>query len=69
MRLIHGQCDEDVPWETSLTIARCLRSDDVEVQLVKAGDHRLSGEDDIRRLIRTVNQLRRQLVEAPGGAT
>jgi pimeloyl-ACP methyl ester carboxylesterase len=69
VRLIHGQRDDDVPWETSLTIARRLRSDDVEVQLVKAGDHRLSGDGDIQRLLRTVNQLRRQLVEAPGGAT
>ncbi len=61
VRLLHGQCDADVPWEHALTIARQLRSDDVEVQLVKSGDHRLSEPTDIRRLIATVSALRKQL--------
>lgn len=50
VRLLHGQCDEDVPWETALAIAERLSSDDVEIQLVKAGDHRLSRPEDLRRL-------------------
>ncbi len=62
VRLIHGQGDADVPWETSLTIARQLRSDDVEVHLVKSGDHRLSGDRDLRRLLFTVGRLRDQLL-------
>jgi pimeloyl-ACP methyl ester carboxylesterase len=57
VRLLHGQLDEDVPWEHSLTIARHLRSDDVEVQWVKDGDHRLSRPRDLARLIRTVDAL------------
>lgn len=57
VRLLHGQLDEDVPWEHSLTLARHLRSDDVEVQLVKNGDHRLSRPHDLARLIRTVETL------------
>ncbi len=61
VRLLHGQCDADVPWEHALTIARQLRSDDVEVQLVKSGDHRLSEPTDILRLIATVSALRNQL--------
>lgn len=61
VRLIHGQGDEDVPWEISLTIARQLRINDVEVQLVKGGDHRLSGESDLQRLVATVSHLRDQL--------
>ena len=63
LRLIHGQCDEDVPWEISLNIARQLDGDDVEVQLVKSGDHRLSGESDLQRLVATVSRLRGQLLE------
>ncbi len=57
VRLIHGQRDEDVPWELSLELADRLRSADVEVQLVKNGDHRLSEAPDLKRLIMTVEQL------------
>lgn len=50
VRLIHGQRDADVPWQTSLALAEALRSDAVQVTLVKDGDHRLSREDDIALL-------------------
>jgi pimeloyl-ACP methyl ester carboxylesterase len=57
VRLVHGQCDEDVPWQHSLIIAEQLRSADVEVLLVKSGDHRLSEPQDMQRLTETVGQL------------
>ncbi len=57
VRLIHGQRDDDVPWETALELARRLRSHDVEVQLVKNGEHRLSRRQDIGRLTRTLAAL------------
>lgn len=57
VRLIHGQRDEDVPWQLSLQLAECLQSEDVEVQLVKNGDHRLSEAADLQRLRNTVQQL------------
>lgn len=47
VRLIHGQRDEDVPWEISLKLAAALASDAVQVVLVKDGDHRLSRPQDI----------------------
>jgi pimeloyl-ACP methyl ester carboxylesterase len=50
VRLIHGQRDADVPWEVSLRLAAALRSDDVQVTLVKDGDHRLSRACDIALL-------------------
>ena len=59
VRLIHGQCDYDVPWETSLKLARQLRSSDVQAILVKDGDHRLSRDQDIALLIDTVQRLAR----------
>ena len=59
VRLIHGQCDPDVPWETSLKLARQLRSSDVQAILVKDGDHRLSRDQDIALLIETVQRLAR----------
>jgi pimeloyl-ACP methyl ester carboxylesterase len=57
VRLIHGQCDDDVPWETSLKLAQHLRSSDVQTVLVKDGDHRLSRDQDIALLIDTVHRL------------
>lgn len=57
VRLIHGQRDDDVPWQRALVLADRLRSDDVEVQLVKAGGHRLSEPADLARLARTLAAL------------
>ncbi len=57
VRLIHGQGDADVPWEISMRLAQSLRSDDVQVTLVKDGDHRLSREQDISLLLCTVDAL------------
>ncbi|MBL0923208.1 MAG: alpha/beta hydrolase, partial [Sphingomonadaceae bacterium] len=57
VRLLHGQNDPDVPWETSLKLANALRSSDVQTILVKDGDHRLSRDGDIDLLIDTVAKL------------
>lgn len=47
VRLIHGQKDADVPWEVSLQLAEKIRTDDVRITLIKAGEHRLSSEEDL----------------------
>lgn len=57
VRLIHGMRDPDVPWRTSLRLADALRSKDVEITLVKAGDHRLSEPADLDRLCETLERL------------
>ncbi|SCW79733.1 Alpha/beta hydrolase family protein [Sphingobium faniae] len=57
IRLLQGQADPDVPWETALSIARQVRSSDVQMLLVKDGDHRLSRDGDIALLIATVDSL------------
>lgn len=57
VHLLHGQRDADVPWEISLRLAEALRSDAVKVTLVKDGDHRLSREQDIALLLRTIADL------------
>jgi len=61
VRLIHGDSDEDVPWQTSRKIAEKIRSTDVEILLVKNGDHRLSESHDLDRLCKTVAHLLDQL--------
>jgi len=57
VRLLHGQADEDVPWSVTLRLAEMLRSDAVQVTLVKDGDHRLSRDTDLALLIAQVGAL------------
>ncbi len=57
VRLLHGQDDRDVPPEISLRLAAALRSQDVQITLVKGGDHRLSREGDLALLLATVFQF------------
>jgi len=57
VRLLHGMIDPDVPFETSLTLADRIEGEDVQVTLVKDGDHRLSRTQDIELLLRTVTAL------------
>ena len=57
VRLLHGQADEDVPWQVSLRLAEALAGADVRVTLVKDGDHRLSRDADIALLIAQVAEI------------
>ena len=61
VRLIQGTADADVPWQTAQAIADKITGDDVEIILVPGGDHRLSRDIDLKRLVRVVNQLTRQI--------
>ena len=54
VRLLHGQDDPDVPWELALRIAASVTGRDVQVILVKDGDHRLSRPQDLALLRRTL---------------
>jgi pimeloyl-ACP methyl ester carboxylesterase len=57
VRLLHGQADDAVPWHLSLDIAERLDSPDVQVLLIKAGDHRLSGDKEIALMLELVDTL------------
>lgn len=59
VRLLHGQLDQDVPSDISLRLAAALHSADVQVTLIKDGDHRLSRDADLALLLRTVIALAR----------
>lgn len=65
VRLLHGMRDTDVPWRKSLAIAERLEAQDVQVTLIKDGDHRLSRDQDLDLLLRTVGRLSGTL-RAPG---
>jgi pimeloyl-ACP methyl ester carboxylesterase len=51
VRLLQGQRDQDVPWQTALRLASALRSQDLRLTLIKDGDHRLSRGPDIALLL------------------
>jgi pimeloyl-ACP methyl ester carboxylesterase len=57
VRLLHGQRDTSVPWQTSLKLAEQIQSEDAEVLLIKDGDHRLSRPQDLVHLCRTLDDL------------
>lgn len=54
VRLLHGQADTSVPWQTALQLAERLDSADVRISLVKDGDHRLSRPQDLELLGQTL---------------
>jgi pimeloyl-ACP methyl ester carboxylesterase len=68
VHLLHGQRDPDVPWPTALKLAERLESDDVEVELIKAGDHRLSTPADLRRITAAIERLAGEPAPAPVSA-
>ena len=57
IRLLHGQRDDSVPWQTSLEIAERVVSQDVEVIFFKDGDHRLAEPAQLARLGEVVGGL------------
>lgn len=63
VRLIQGMKDADVPWKTALRIGDNLVGDDVEIQFVKNGNHRLSDAPDIKRMLYTLNCLLEKIEE------
>ena len=60
VRLLQGQRDPDVPWETALRLADRVIAPDVQVTLIKDGDHRLSRATDLAALLAAVGGLLRQ---------
>lgn len=57
VRLLHGQMDAGVPPRIALDIAARLASADVQVTLVKDGEHRLSRPADLALMIATLEGL------------
>jgi pimeloyl-ACP methyl ester carboxylesterase len=55
VRILHGAADPDVPWRHGLDLALALEGPDVTFTLVRDGDHRLSRDQDLARLIALVD--------------
>ena len=57
LRLIHGDKDKDVHWKESLKIFNKCKSLNAELILIKNGDHRLSNNQQLKKIILTVQSL------------
>jgi pimeloyl-ACP methyl ester carboxylesterase len=57
VHILQGMQDPDVPWEHALRLVERLPGENVQLTLIKDGDHRLSRPSDIATLIRAVEAL------------
>lgn len=57
IRILQGMQDPDVPWQHAFKLVDALTSPDVVFSLIKDGDHRLSRDQDIERLVTTCGAL------------
>jgi hypothetical protein len=49
--------DPDVPWRHALDLVEHLPGDSVSLTLVNDGDHRLSRDEDLERLLAAVEDI------------
>ena len=61
--LLHGEADTDVPYPVAQRLSFALTTEDVELTLIKDGDHRLSRPRDIALLLATVDRMRERMHE------
>ena len=57
-RILHGMCDDVVPWQHGVRLVEAFADGDVRMQLIKDGDHRLSRPEDLDLLVAMVAELR-----------
>jgi len=57
VHILQGMQDPDVPWQHAMRLVEHLAADPVSITLVKDGDHRLSRDEDVARLIAAVGNL------------
>jgi pimeloyl-ACP methyl ester carboxylesterase len=57
VRLVHGDKDEDVPIGVAFKLLEDAHSGDVQLTIIKWGDHRLSKPHEIETIVRTIAVL------------
>ena len=57
VRLVHGDADEDVPIGVAFKLLQDAHSGDVQLTIIKWGDHRLSKPHEIETIVRTIAVL------------
>ena len=58
VHILQGRADDVVPWRHQVELVERLNGGDVRLDLIEGGDHRLSSEADLARLVNAVAQLR-----------
>lgn len=59
VHILQGMEDPDVPWRHALALVERLPARDVVLTLIREGDHRLSREPDLARLVAAVEGISR----------
>jgi pimeloyl-ACP methyl ester carboxylesterase len=62
VRILQGGADPDVPWRHALDLALAIEGEDVTFTLIKDGDHRLSRDQDLERLVAALEAVSPELV-------
>ena len=57
VRLLHGTHDEDVPWQISIALQEKLTAADVQLTLIKGGNHRLSEPSQLALICQAVEDI------------
>jgi pimeloyl-ACP methyl ester carboxylesterase len=57
VHVLQGMADPDVPWQHALAMLERMPADNVAMTLVKDGDHRMSRDQDIARLMTILKHL------------
>lgn len=57
IRIIQGMEDPDVPWRHALKLVEHLPQSNVELTLIRDGDHRLSRPQDIERILSAIDAM------------
>lgn len=57
IHILHGTKDQDVPWKMGQNLMVKLDSDDVQLTLIKNGDHRLSSPEQLSVLRNAVSAM------------
>lgn len=58
VHILQGRQDVSVPWKHQLPLVEALSAADVTLELIAEGDHRLSGPQDLARIMAAVERLR-----------
>jgi pimeloyl-ACP methyl ester carboxylesterase len=57
IRILQGMADPDVPWRHAAFFAEKLAAVDLEMTLIKSGDHRLSKPHEIAKIVSTIDAI------------
>ena len=58
VHVLQGRADDVVPWRHQIELAERLKGDDLRLDLIEGGDHRLSSPRDLDRLVEAVEAMR-----------